>query len=246
MICLFCGKDRPQSREHLWPQWARDLLDPADQELLVPHSIEPNGEPHTEWDSRIFSATIKGVCRPCNNGWMSELETKAKEHAAGLIRGVPQTIEPEPQAWIARWAYLKILLLEQVDKRQRMLSEQLYRSVFEAREMEKLRGIHVLPSSVAINIAAYGGPRWGRYQHTGLGDKRTGEIQIFIGTLTIGRLVIQVIQNLLGPHSIDLGRPRLVRRRYASIWPAFQPLRWPPGRPMDDRELRVFEGPQVK
>jgi hypothetical protein len=53
---------------------------------------------------------IKVVCAPCNNGWMNELE-KARKYLAPLIRGEAAVLDAAACEAIARWVFLKTLVL---------------------------------------------------------------------------------------------------------------------------------------
>jgi hypothetical protein len=76
------------SREHLWPEWARCALeaDSGRPAPLVPHVIAWSDGHARGWKAPIFSATLKDVCRVCNNGWMSDIEELSKEFVLPMLR----------------------------------------------------------------------------------------------------------------------------------------------------------------
>jgi hypothetical protein len=90
MKCIFCQREGKPSREHLWPRWAQDLLEQEERDQRVPHSIEPHDAPAKRWNAPPFTATLKDVCRACNQGWMSQIEAEAKKHAEPLISPSPR------------------------------------------------------------------------------------------------------------------------------------------------------------
>jgi hypothetical protein len=243
MNCIFCQRKGKASREHLWPRWAQGTLDQEAHNKLVRHSIEPHDQPHTVWDARIFSATIKEVCRSCNNGWMSQIEAEAKLFAEPLIRGEEGIlIRPDEAQWaIARWAYLKVLLFERIDKRQRLLPFGCYQEMYEASLLDK----PALPIDMTVLVAAHDGQRYGQYAHRLLADAGTRRPELFMGTITIQHLVVQVIKDIAGDGEVKSFRhDKRVAGNEARIWPLSQPFKWPPGHPLTDADLEVFGGPK--
>jgi hypothetical protein len=100
---------------------------------------------------------------------MSQIEAEAKEYAEPLIRreeGV--LIDPDAQWAISRWAYLKVLLFERVDTRQRLLPERRYHEMYESSQVEP-----TLPANMSVFLAAHAGLRQGQYQHRLLADAET-------------------------------------------------------------------------
>lgn len=52
---------------------------------------------------------LKGVCRICNNGWMSDIEREAQPILEPMIRGVRTAVPVRDQEPLARWMALKTL-----------------------------------------------------------------------------------------------------------------------------------------
>jgi hypothetical protein len=242
MKCIFCQRERKASREHLWPRWAQGTLDKQMRSRRIRHSIEPHDEPNTVWDAPLFSATIKDVCRECNSGWMSRIEAEAKTYAAPLIRGGEGiSVDPDAQWAIARWTYLKVLLFERVDKRQRLLPADCYREMYEASLLSEPE----LPVNMIVLVAAHEGLRYGQYAHRLLADARTGKPDLFIGTITIQHLVVQVIADIAGDGEVkSFQHDERVGGHEARIWPFSPPFKWPPGAALTDAGLEIFGGPK--
>lgn len=119
--CPFCGTTTNLTKEHVWPQWLRDT--PGAMELLANDHGErtPNlrsvmttddeGRYQSEevrlghWALRLPNVTVD-VCKPCNTGWMSQLESCV----AGLLKPLlidqrPITLGEDDQRLLATWAY---------------------------------------------------------------------------------------------------------------------------------------------
>src|SRR5690349_5445572 len=85
--CVFCGGS-PVTKEHVWPDWARRKLASSES---FPHyrRLERQGQDPVDkrWLAPAHTMTVSAVCRPCNNGWMSELEARAKELLEPVLDG---------------------------------------------------------------------------------------------------------------------------------------------------------------
>jgi hypothetical protein len=241
MKCIFCQRERKLSREHLWPRWARDLLEQEERDHRVPHSIEPHDAAAKYWDAPPFTATVKDVCRECNQGWMSPIEAEAKKYAEPLIRGEESLLIDVDAQWaLSRWAYLKVLLFERVDVRYRLLPEHRYHEMYESSQNEP-----TLPADMSVFLAAHIGLRVGQYAHRLLADAETRNPELFIGTITIKHLVVQVIEDIAGDGEIKtFQHDHRVGGYEERIWPFTEPFPWPPRRALTDLGLEVFGGPK--
>src|SRR5207244_3883601 len=86
--CIFCDQ-RATSREHLLPLWLQGLLNPGE----MPHEFGDyaSGSKQKWRPSRPdFKARI--VCKECNTGWMSDLETATQPFLTSMIRGHGRTL----------------------------------------------------------------------------------------------------------------------------------------------------------
>jgi hypothetical protein len=240
------------SKEHLWPQWARQALHPDDRARLIEHLIDcQDGTSRREWLAPVFSATLKDVCVACNTGWMSQIEAIAKDLALPLVRGEHRFLDQKDQMLISGWSYMKILVLERADRRQQMIPKRRYQRVFAAAQ----RGGMTVPPTASVFIAAHIGALAGQYQHRGLLPRGSTATRpdLFVGTFTIGHLVVQVIENLEGPGHVIPERETIVEGRDRQIWPPTKPnrriwppgggIRWPPPAPFSDLELAAYSGP---
>jgi hypothetical protein len=241
MKCIFCQQEGKASREHLWPRWAQGTFEEEERDQLVPHSIEPHDGPPKTWDAPPFSATLKEVCQQCNNGWMSQIEEEAKVYAEPLIAGKEDLVIDVDAQWaISRWAYLKVLLFERVDKRQRLLPERRYREMYESSLDEP-----TLPANMSVFIAAHEGLRHGQYAHRLLADAESRKPELFIGTITVRHLEVQVIEDIADDGEVKtFQHDKRVAGNEARIWPFCEPFKWPPGLALTDVGLEIFGGPK--
>ena len=84
--CIFCGhylkpagQNKPHSRtaEHIFAAWFRRI---SRYRMMNMYLGTVSGSDSTQFIRRpsLTSLKMKGVCRACNNGWMSALETAAE------------------------------------------------------------------------------------------------------------------------------------------------------------------------
>ncbi len=59
---------------------------------------------------------LKYVCRKCNNGWMSIMESVAKPILEPMVLGNSITLDENAQVIIAEWLTLKMILYEHTDQ----------------------------------------------------------------------------------------------------------------------------------
>jgi hypothetical protein len=82
--CAFCPATAKLSGEHLWSDWMNDLF-PGKKRFT---SKNEKGEIIVDRISDNLDWKAKVVCEPCNNTWMSEIESKhAKPAMKDLIAG---------------------------------------------------------------------------------------------------------------------------------------------------------------
>jgi hypothetical protein len=154
--CIFCeGGDL--SKEHFWPEWASALLprypDNRHVEQLFTVSEKKLVKP-PEVRSRqghSWTKTIRAVCRPCNNGWMSVLENAVKPILTPLIATRPHTLTVEAMRVLGQWIALKIMVGERNHPEQ---------AVTPLEDRLKFKSTLEIPPNFRIWIARCGAGGW--------------------------------------------------------------------------------------
>src|SRR5260370_9528348 len=89
--CLFCTNNA-NSKEHAWPNW---LLRMRKDKNWGPIRRTVEGLPVKITASA--EVKIKAVCQPCNNGWMSGLETENKSLIGGRLNDLSLPLDTSQQ-----------------------------------------------------------------------------------------------------------------------------------------------------
>ena len=105
--CIFCDTELSgkKSREHIFPSWLQERWGLSDDGLLQTHFSE-HGEVLSDRHHNLGSHLYGGVCAPCNNGWMSQLETDAQPILISLAEGIEtlSELDSKQSLILARWA----------------------------------------------------------------------------------------------------------------------------------------------
>ncbi|SDG27200.1 hypothetical protein [Pseudonocardia oroxyli] len=113
-MCVFCGTRPADSKEHTWGKWTQQVLPDPTEQLSHTHMTTSfptlvDGRTVQVAEFRRQNGAIRAhrqriVCSPCNNGWMSALETSAKTILKPMMFGEPRALSPSDQASLALWA----------------------------------------------------------------------------------------------------------------------------------------------
>lgn len=239
MPCVFCGATDAMSVEHVCPKWVRPVL-AAEGAGTGTHErtlLRADGEQTASYRAGPATATRRSVCAGCNNGWMSQLEDRAKPYLLSMIRGHTRTYHRTGQTLIAAWAVKTALVAG--SKQDPPTPPAFYRDFYDAKR----------PSdSTRVWLAAT--PWLGRHSidHRTLRVGRIGEPPVtsrnaFATLLTLGHLAIYVVA--WGANEPDLQPLDAFERSLLPLWPISSAVTWPPTGPrldlrQQDRLAEIF------
>lgn len=107
--CIFCG-GTPLSEEHILPQWMKACFQPLPPVRSgLQERLDRNGRPSlitvTNRQGSLFTRRPKIVCKPCNEGWMSQLESSVKPTLKRMFASTEcHLLTAEEGATLATWA----------------------------------------------------------------------------------------------------------------------------------------------
>ena len=130
--CVFCGDaSRGPTKEHVVSDWISELFGHypggMSQRLAEDGTVQ-------SWATVPFQDTVRVVCKRCNEGWMSRLESRVKNVLGPmLVQGWITTLSPRTQAAIAFWAAKTALVLDHLQPRARVVPDTEYPALYAAK-----------------------------------------------------------------------------------------------------------------
>jgi hypothetical protein len=117
--CLFCDGSSGSSQEHIFGDWIGKVLGKVSPQNFSFTALHRAGEASQYSSSRVrqgdaLSQKLNGVCKTCNNGWMSKIEEATKPVATPLLLREERKLTPADQDILARWIMLKALVIERM------------------------------------------------------------------------------------------------------------------------------------
>lgn len=231
------------TREHIWPDWARELVPKEVAERQEHHAFR-DGELGLirSFDQQLFRQRVRDVCFDCNSGWMSRCEEEMKELASGLLVGRRRLLYPSQQLLVARWGLLKALICQRSFP-QNDLPIEHYRELYEARDCEALpAAVSVTTARVAWS-AGQAPPLFYRLNMIALGGRPSerGDADGYLITFSMLDLVIQVLR-LYNDETSQFRHPSDLAAQVRSIWPTSKRFIWPPGAALTNEGLEALSG----
>jgi hypothetical protein len=212
--CPFCGGAGPMTDEHVWPKWLSKEL-----RRLGATFARPPGLKRAPID---LDFTV-GLCRECNNNWLSTLENDVASIAMPMLRGHLVRLNEVKQRRLATWATKMAYLIDR-------MSEPVVPRGFPM----DLAIRREPPESTYVFLAAYDGSRAAyasckRLRVAGPDGIRPAEPNVFVATFTAHKLAFQVLGHFTtGGWQLNDDRSGL-RDGLLQIWPNAQPtVTWPP------------------
>lgn len=142
------------SKEHIWAQWMRPYL-PKDAPTYSSVDVSVHKTHETRKEKRenrdAYSGTLKLVCEPCNNGWMSRLQNAAKPILLPLMRGERVSLTPRARETLAAWITMFVMVSE---------FQRPDKVAFQASERELFMKTLKPPTNYAVWLGMYVREKW--------------------------------------------------------------------------------------
>lgn len=118
-VCMFCDRTGPLSDEDVFPKWLGRRLhkrEGAKRYGMSTFTFNDAGEPLVDDDGQFIVSSrrqtgnlplpfkLPNICSDCNNGWMSQLESRAIPVMTPLMDGESTNFEVVSQDVLAIWA----------------------------------------------------------------------------------------------------------------------------------------------
>lgn len=215
-----CGTVSKLSSEHVLPNWLLDVIGPLDGAIGHRYEGPPGSGILREWRAYRPDVKVKNVCKPCNTGWMSRLETAVLPIMTPLIKGRSRVLPLIETTLLTRWFLKTIFMLELAGERtQRITPPTLERWVRD----------NVLPDvGITLWVGAAQQPSGittaGRSAQTQLGSEPPRDAWMF--AIVLGHLILAALGTCSSARPPQLSPPLV--NALSQVWPAPPVLQYPP------------------
>jgi hypothetical protein len=239
--CWFCGArkgDVPFDQEHVLPRGLKDL-EPNTGDWESTTGRHERGSAGTyKFDSRgpVTELTTGLICKPCNGGWMSQLEGQAQPLIRSLATGQSRTLTGPERRTLARWCIKTAYVHESVDRASRVSSPE-QRKKFMDQPMD------LGPHRVVLFLTQDPGRRLHRATLFRNPTEERRGFWIFSEFIQLSYLAAQVwVRSVAAyPGEDRVGVP--LHKDGVSIWPPEGLLtQWPPRRRINERVALGLSG----
>jgi hypothetical protein len=205
--------------------------------------IEVRGNHRRRLKGRSFLAstpetTTKVVCKKCNGGWMSDLETKASTLLSPMIEGEDYLLSTDDQVFMAEWTMKTVMMWQTINPEAQVIPPSDYNDFCESQKP---------PPLTKILLGHYSGTKFSFAGYTQEHLFRGEVIEPtppdgYRSILVVGCLVFEVIgscdDEFFAPKF-----PELVGETLLQIWPSPQSTSWPPLIALEDEGMLRFLDP---
>jgi hypothetical protein len=232
------------SKEHVWPQWITRLL-PGDtaREMVTLHFS--THERHVRSvPQRLFQLTVKDVCKPCNEGWMSRLEAAVKPIISGMLLGRGRVLHARGQTTLATWALLKMLVVQRTSASKDLMPPDHYRELYMLRDEQHpppLARVYTARAGWSQDRADFAFYRLNAVQLRTTPPPQPDQIDGYLATFSVLDLVVQIFRPF-AEEGEWLHRPDLASS-VAQLWPPLSSFTWPPGPALTQAGVQAISGP---
>lgn len=240
-VCLFCQTSLSQverAKEDVIPKWLLEHLGlDKRHDLIASSHLSDVGTPLKDPRIQGSHTILQGaVCRPCNNGWMSELENHAKPFLAKMTLGEAVTLGEDDCRVLGNWIFKTLVLWNITSNYRDLVPEKDFEFLYENRSVPAGRHIEIafLANEPASEFQTRMSPIKMLMIPSEL-DKavisREVDRSSYVLTMQIGKLLIQVVGL---PAFGAWGRADDTRLDVWRIYPRVpKSLEWPPAVPFD-------------
>jgi hypothetical protein len=185
--CAFCPGEA-NTGEHVWSAWIGDLF--ADYGGFNFTRFNLQTRKTSQWRRTKISEKTKVVCSQCNNGWMSELEGRAKVAFSSMIRDRSEVcLLSRGIALLAAFAFKCAVVSD--------YSSSPQDPFFPRFDRHRFRESLTIPSGVRMWIAAFSSSTGSRGvdNHYRAGPTRpgfVGDLKFYTHTFVAGCLALQI------------------------------------------------------
>jgi hypothetical protein len=233
--CAFCP-EQANTGEHLWSGWAGKLIGEKDR-YVIKRQMAGTAR---QWKTIGLNEKAPVLCDDCNNTWGSDIETKMKSVVADMVaNGAAIELNKSDIAIIVTYSLMKAFVCDYMQDEVESFYSLRDRYAFRA-DLTFPRGVQIWLARTFVGHGVFKGG------YTKLPLKTPDRFQLYVFTVSLGQLVIQVASSRWTKKS---------SRKYkkppefsfppdsfsTTIWPVCTiPAYWPPLEQLRGHDLNAF------
>lgn len=201
--CIFCEKERERAKEHVWPSWLQKELKLNDKKFEGTH-FNMAGIPLSK---RIqFGGSLKFgyVCKKCNKGWMSNLETSFQD----IFNKIDNNLEINGNVSriISLWSFKTVLIINAFSNYRKLFLKEDYQSCYKKKIPKKTK-IYIAKNKESKQM---GHLAWQQNENLMFIPEIKNKTidfykNVFIFYLIIDKIVIKIIHNTPNKYRLEDG-----------------------------------------
>lgn len=233
------------SDEHAWPQWLGKgaEVEPTQTTRTIGYG-RTGADAMTEApnlvikkNGSVLTTRIREVCRECNNGWMSGLETSVKPllnrlWSSGYAYG-RTALGIDEAATVGTWATKTAWIRERVSDEVVTATREMRRYLMDHQLPPEFTRVWVARHQGRSDFGVYVGRLEATHQDDGWDTDRRRHILMCVLTFR-GLSVLVRTDDGWGVPPLTLPESR-----WRLMWPVSEPVQWPPAEPVSDAELQL-------
>lgn len=138
--CVFCEMNQEKAKEHIWPKWLqKEIVGNTKGNFSGTHismsSVSVLSSRNQSGESLVFG----NVCKSCNNGWMSTLETDFKRNFEKIkldYNSLKQLSKIE-RSKIALWGFKTAMMINSGSNYRKIIPQSHYKHLYKHRQLPK-------------------------------------------------------------------------------------------------------------
>jgi hypothetical protein len=227
-VCAFCQRnDQKISKEHVIPAWILDLYAHDMQSTIT---MKDNGRITNSWKANKRSGlTINDICKPCNHGWMEQIEKTANPILEPMILGHKTILNQDKAIILMTWIYKTAMTFD-------LVRPNIHDSYFSAKERKLFaENKPPLPRQIFARLARIDPPSPGFKLFKGIvrpDDKTRPTMnfnKFYLSTMSIAHVAFQVLTFRTDKPTIDTSSVQDWHGRTIQFWPlTVREVEWPP------------------
>jgi hypothetical protein len=229
--CVFCeATDRKVTKEHVWPRWLRKFIELGEGPPIGHSRIHATSKgetlSHKPWSAIPIDLQVKAPCKPCNEGWMEDLEAEVRPVLIPMLEDKAVVLDAIQQHTLAKWATLRAMMAQH--------AHPPGKQAIPAATYHRFYRTRTLPVGAQVWTGRYGGAGgWPtdyhhvELFHSGPGRPEPASPNGYVAAFSVGYAAF-----LYWGHEIEDG-PVLdiggdLSRYFVPVWPPTAPVDWPP------------------